>query len=299
MARATWPFDRATALVGGARPGEMDWWIIQSVPQWFLGEGWGLTPETSGIAQQDEKGPAWGGAVGWIRPRAQPLRMMVGGRNLGPSTDPVVRFSLSLEGRLLDTWEVAPNPGFFLRARDLPANQPDASETRRHSEVVVRAEAADGSGRPVRAAVEQFDVQPATSVMFGYGTGFHEAEYNPGSGLRWRWASDRAEIRVWPSDRAVRVRISVESPLKTFGEAPIVTLRAGGRELLRLSPREAFTIDVPVDADALAAADGQLTLGTTQVFVPAEHVGASDPRRHDRRRLGLRVFDVSVVAAGE
>jgi hypothetical protein len=33
------------------------------------------------------------------------------------------------------------------------------------------------------------------------------------------------------------------------------------------------------------------------VFVPADHVGADDPRRNDRRRLGLRVLDVGVAPA--
>jgi hypothetical protein len=204
-----------------------------------------------------------------------------------------------LNGRLLETWDVAPNPGFFLRALDLPTGALAAPFTggARFAEVAVRAESADVTGKPVRAAVEQFDLQPPDTPMFGYDTGFHEDEYNPRTGLRWRWSSDRADLRVWPADRAVRVRISFESPLKTFAEPPIVTLRAGAHELVRLTPDDAFTIDVAVPASDLSAAGGRLTLTTSEVFVPADHVGASDPRRNDRRRLGLRVFDVSIVAA--
>jgi hypothetical protein len=294
--RAEWPFRRAEALVGGARPSEMDWWSIDSPPQWFLGEGWAVTPETSGIAERDGKGPALGGATAWIRPRPGPARILIGGRNLGGSG--AVRFTLSLNGRSLDTWDAAPNPGFFLRSLDLPEGSlgAPAPGDSRYAEVVVRAAPADASAAPVRAAVEQFNLQPPDTVMFGYDTGFHEDEYDPRTGLRWRWASDRADLRVWPATGPVRVRISVESPLKTFGEAPIVTLRAGGRELVRLTPRDAFAIDVAVSAADLAAADGRLTLTTTLVFVPADHVSASDARRNDRRRLGLRIFDVSVVA---
>ena len=77
------------------------------------------------------------------------------------------------------------------------------------------------------------------------------------------------------------MQIAIESPLQTFQEGPIVTLRAGDRELARLSPREAVTIDVQVPADVLAASAGRVTLTTTKVFVPAEHVGTSDPRRND------------------
>jgi hypothetical protein len=298
-ARGIWPFPHAHALVGGARPDEIDWWTIESPPHWFLGEGWAVTPETSGIADQDRKGPAWSGAIGWVQPRPGAARLMIGGRNLGPAGEAAVRFSLSLNGRLLETWDVAPNPGFFLRALDLPPGALAAPLTggARFAEVAVRAESADVTGKPVRAAVEQFDLQPPDTPMFGYDTGFHEDEYNPRTGLRWRWSSDRADLRVWPADRGVRVRISFESPLKTFAEPPIVTLRAGARELVRLTPDDAFTIDVAVPASDLSAAGGRLTLTTSEVFVPADHVGASDPRRNDRRRLGLRVFEVSIVAA--
>ena len=44
------------ALVGGARPDEMDWYVLDT-PGWFLAEGWALTPETSGVAASDKKGP--------------------------------------------------------------------------------------------------------------------------------------------------------------------------------------------------------------------------------------------------
>ncbi len=57
-----WPF-RQTVLLGGARPNEMDWHVIES-PDWYLGEGWALTPETAGIAREDRKGPGLGGELG-------------------------------------------------------------------------------------------------------------------------------------------------------------------------------------------------------------------------------------------
>ena len=46
--------------------------------------------------------------------------MMIGGRNLGKPSDPAVRFIVALDGRTLETFEVAPSPGFFLRSLTLP-----------------------------------------------------------------------------------------------------------------------------------------------------------------------------------
>src|SRR5262249_39616161 len=109
------------ALVGGARPDVMDWYVI-GPPRWFLGEGWALTPETSGIADHDQKGPCQSaGAVGYIRRRPEATRLVIGGRNLGAEHDPYARFSLDIDGRVLDTWDIAPRPGFFLRQILLPA----------------------------------------------------------------------------------------------------------------------------------------------------------------------------------
>src|SRR5262249_40053539 len=65
------------ALVGGARPDVMDWYVI-TPPRWFLGEGWALTPETSGIAEKDKKGPGLpAGALGYIRRRPEATRLVI------------------------------------------------------------------------------------------------------------------------------------------------------------------------------------------------------------------------------
>ena len=70
------------ALVGGARPDEMDWYVL-GTPGWFLAEGWALTPETSGVADRDKKGPGDNQATGYVRRRPGAMQMMIGGRNLG------------------------------------------------------------------------------------------------------------------------------------------------------------------------------------------------------------------------
>jgi hypothetical protein len=150
----------------------------------------------------------------------------------------------------------------------------------------------------VPTAIEQFSLERPDRVQFAYAEGWHEDEYQPRTGLRWRWSSGRAALQVWPADRDARVRLVFESPLKTFDDAPIVSMTAGARELARLTPRDAFAIDVVVSAADLKAAGGRLVIATSRTFVPAEHVGAGDPRHGDRRALGLRLFEASVTSAG-
>jgi len=292
-----WSTPFADGVLGGTRPGTLDWVVVASPPAWFLGEGWALSPEIAGIADADGKGPARGGATGWIRRSDVPRRLIVGGRNLGGPGAPAARFTLAIAGRVADTWDVAATPGFFLRSLDRPlsAQGPDAGGL---DEIVINSVAADGSGRVVPTAIEQFGLQPLDRIQFAYGEGWHEDEYQPRTGLRWRWSSGRAALQVWPVDRDVRVTLVFESPLKTFDDAPIVSMTAGARELARLTPRDAFSIDVVVPAADLAAAGGRLVIATSRTFVPAEHVGAGDPRHGDRRALGLRLLDASVAGAG-
>jgi Protein of unknown function (DUF2723) len=296
-----WPFGHAPAYIGGVRPDEVTWHVIDSPPGWFLGEGWALTPETAGLAEEESKGPAHGRALGWIRRRPEATRLVIGGRNLGAVTDADVRFTLFLDGRAIDEWTVRPSPGFFLRSLELPAGSlsTPSGQDATFAEIAVVAKPADGTPgsavRKIRAAIEQFDLQNADRVQYGFDEGWHEDEYNPRTGLRWRWSSDASALRIWNAGHDVRVRLRAESPLRTFDEAPTVTVSAGALELARIQPEDAFDIDVRVPAGSLAQSGGRVVLRTTSVFVPAERVGAGDPRRNDRRRLGLRVFHTSVT----
>jgi Protein O-mannosyl-transferase TMEM260-like len=309
------------AMVGGARPDICDWFIV-SPPGWFLGEGWALTPETSGIADREKKGPGFKEAVGYIRRRPEAVQVMIGGRNLGAASDPLVRFTLLIDGRPIDSWEAKPDPGFFLRSLTLPAGAleahpaagtdghvagaapaaaplaavaapaaTDGAGLDRWAVVTVRAESASSGAQPVHAAVEQFDLQPLDGVMVAYDQGWHEAEFDPRRGLAWHWSGDAAMLRVWSGGQDVEVRLSVEAPRRYFDTPPTVTLRAGTQTLRTISTLDDFTMAVRVPASALKASGGLLTLSTDRVFVPAEHRRGST----DRRRLGLRVFDVTVA----
>jgi hypothetical protein len=335
-----WSTPFAAGVVGGTRPGALDWVVIDGPPAWFLGQGWALSPEIAGVSNVDGKGPSRGGAVGWMRRSAAPRRLVIGGRNLGGPRAPVVRFALRLGDRVVDTWDVAPTPGFFARSITIAGSAVAAggAETSRFLQsaagsaqgsaagsaqgfaagsaqgfaagtasgsaagtdlepFVVTASAADGSAGTVPTAIEQFGLQPLDAVQFAFADGWHEDELQPRTGLRWRWSSGESWLQVWPVDRDVRIRLVAESPLKTFKEAPIVTLTAGARELARATPGDAFAIDAIVPADVLRAANGRIVLRSSRTFVPADHVSAGDPRHGDRRALGLRVFEAAVTDA--
>ena len=212
-----------------------------------------------------------------MRRSAAPRRLVVGGRNLGGPGAPVVRFALRLGDRVVDTWDVAPNPGFFVRSITIAGSAvaPGGSEL---EAFVVTAAAGDGSVGQVPTAIEQFGLQPLDAVQFAFAEGWHEDEFQPRTGLRWRWSSGESWLQVWPVDRDIRIRLAAESPLKTFDEAPIVKLTAGARELARATPGDAFAIDAIVPADVLRAANGRIVLRSSRTFVPADNVSAGDPR---------------------
>lgn len=287
-----WPF-AIEPLLGGIRPGNIDWYAFEP-PGWFLGEGWALTPETAGVAGRDARGPGHGPVTAWVRRRGGPAVLLWGGRNLGGSADPVVRFDVAWEGRLLDTAIVAPAPGFFLRLVDVPAGMLAGGET--YGLLTVAARPVDGTG-VAAAAIEQFDLQDASEIVFGFGRGWHELEFNPSTGRLWRWSAASAELQVHAPGRDVVVRVSGDVPLRAFGGVPHVVLRAGEVVLARVEPRRAypfqptvaFACEAHVTSGVLARASGVLTLETDRTFVPAERVGGGD-----RRRLGLRVYRVTV-----
>lgn len=285
-----WPFPKEF-LVGGVRPGDIDWYEI-GPPGWFVDEGWALTPAAAGVAHADGKGPARAPVEAWVRRRPDAAVMMIGGRNLGGSADPLVRFTVTLDGRLIDTVDVQGPPGFFLRFLPLSAGSLEGAGP--YARVTVSASPLTESPRPVAAAVEQFDLQGAGEVVYGFDAGWHELEYNPATGRLWRWSSEAATVRVQNGGEDVVLRFSGESPLQDFDRAPTVTVRAGSTVLGSYQPSSVFTYDLRVPAPDLERAGGCVTLETDRTFVP-------DERTHngDKRRLGLRVYGLTVRPARE
>jgi hypothetical protein len=276
-----WPSALGT-LVSGVRPTALDWLVLDR-PGWFLAEGWALTPETAGVARADGHSPARAPIVGYVRRRAGPLVALIGGRNLASAGD--ARVDLTLDGRAAATFTAS--SGFFLEILTLPPMAGDSLD----EEEYVRLEAAvtDGGDR-ANVAIEQFDIQPVDELVWGYGTGWHEPELNTATRRQWRWMSERAELRVHATARGVRMALTGESPLRYFSRPPVVVIRAGERVLTRETLTADFAVSVRVPRDALAAADGRITIETDETWVPAER-----SRSADRRRLGLRVWTMEIV----
>jgi hypothetical protein len=279
-----WPLVARPAF-GGMRPSAVRWYRIPT-PGWFAEEGWSLSPETSGMAGLRGKGPHLGPITAMVRRRPGPARVLIGGRHLGGANDPAAHFTMSIDGATFEQWDAT--PGFFLTVFEIPAGRLNGSDL--FAAVTVQSRAASGAA-VTPTAIEQFDVQDADATMWGYDSGWQEAEFNTAFGV-WRWTSDRATLRIAGPRRTVRMTLTIESPLRYFDEAPLVHVRAGAREVASTtiaSTRE-WTFDVP--GDALAASNGEVTIETNKTFVPAERGGGAD-----QRRLGLRVFSIRVSDA--
>jgi hypothetical protein len=262
-------------LLGGVRPSEMDWYRVDR-PDWFLGEGWALTPEAAGVATEDRRGPGVSGIGGWVRRRSDPTFLIIGGRNLHPAS--AARVSLAVNGHV-EAWTVP--PGFFLRTVDLPPMPPGPE----YVELRVTSDA------PV--AIEQFDAAPGDRAILGFGGGWLEQEYDPATGVRWRWLTERGQLTVRSDGRPLALRVEGDSPAKYYSKASRLIVKAGDRTLLDTKLSSDFSVDVPIPADSSGSRDRSITFETDQVFVPAER----SRRSGDRRHLGLRIFTCRLVPA--
>jgi hypothetical protein len=267
----SWPL-RYPVLLGGTRPGELDWYVINP-PEWYLGEGWALTPETGGVATLDHHEPSVTPIEGWLRRRNDSITLMFGGRNLTKDGSSV-RVTMAIDGRSID--ERIVSPGFFLRIVSLPHGALDGAGD--YSRLSVSA---DRSG----VAIEQFDAQPFPRVVFGFADGWHEREYNPSSGRLWRWMSERGVIRAHGGGQARILSLSGENG--PFTSPSRVTARAGDRVLARWIVEREFSVSALIPADALTGDESEIVIDTDQFFVPAERSW----RTRDRRHLGLRIYD--------
>jgi hypothetical protein len=264
--RYRWPLPYPV-LVGGARPNEMDWYRVDR-PEWYVGEGWALTPEAAGVAAADRRGLAHGPIDGWISRDAQGGVLMVGGRNFDVAPS---RLMLSAGGNI---WrEIATvAPGWFLHFVPVPAG--DAGGTARYNEFKIAAL------RPATIAIEQFDAS-ASRPLVGYGDGWHEQELNPRTGLRWRWLSERGELRLRTPTLRLALHLEGESPLTYFSRGSRLLVRSGDHVVFDRLLSAEFSLNIPIDGAAET-----ISLETDQVFAPADR----SRRSTDRRHLGLRIF---------
>ena len=271
-----WPL-RFSALIGGVRPSEMDWYQLDS-PAWYLGEGWALSPETAGVAAAAGRGPGSGGSHGWIRRTSLPVTVMLGGRLL-PGGAVSSRVEILLDGKVVDQSDVT--PGFFLRMVELPAGA--LSGAGDYGALEVRADVD-------RVAIEQFDAQPAGTLVFGFADGWHEHEYDPATGESWRWTSDRATIRVRAAGKGLSLRIRGESEA---GEDLGLTIRADDRIIASTRVGRVFMVNASIPAGVFTSEEHVLTIETDGSFIPAE----TRWRSQDRRRLGLKILSFEITPA--
>ena len=155
-----------------------------------------------------------------------------------------------------------------------------------HLIITARAEPASRPTPPV--AIRQFDIQSSGTLIYGFGEGWHEAEYDNGTGVSWRWSSGRSVLRVSPP-QDVEIRMRGESPLKYFKEVPTVKIRAGDRIVGELRPAADFEWAVKVSADAIRNGAGAIEIETDRIYLPGQAEGTSDARQ-----LGLRFFEIAV-----
>lgn len=273
---------RLAGLVGGARPNEMDWHVLAR-PDWYLGEGWSLTPEAAGVAREDGKTPAVSPIRAWLRRRDEEVTLMLGGRNFAPGRAAV---RVTLDDRLLEQFPV--DPGFFLRMLTIPAGGLSGG-----GDYAVLTVAALAGEEPVNVAIEQFDAAPINEPVVGFGEGWHEGEYDPRTGVSWRWTSERSVLQVGaPVQQPLLLRLRGETD--PSADSQRLTVHAGDRLIVDQAIAGTFELEAKIPADAVATPRATLVIGTSQTHVPAE---TSWRPSGDRRRLGVKIFDCRLSPA--
>jgi hypothetical protein len=257
-------------LLSGVRPNEMDWYRVDA-PEWYVGEGWALTPEAAGVADADHRGPSIAPIEGWLSRYLGGGVLMIGGRSFDPAQHP--QLTVHVDGQEIDHATLA--PGAFLRVVRVPAELTFASGSGYRRMTV---EASSGS----HVTIEQFDAS-ATRPLLGFGAGWHEQEFNPRTGMRWRWLSERGELvmRAPPSAARVTLHLEGESPRTYFPRGSRLVVRSGDRVLFDEVLSADFSRDVTI-----SGAGQSVVLETDQTYVPADR----SRRTQDRRHLGLRIF---------
>ena len=275
-------------VLGGTRPTGVDWYRI-AAPGWFAGEGWSLTAETGGLAQASAMGPDHRAIEAWVRRRPGVLHLVVGGRHLGTRGDPAAEFELTLDGVVRDRWALTFDERNFLRFLDLPDGA--AVGPGGYARLAIESRSAGGDSRPAPVGVRQFDIQSAGQMIYAFGEGWHEDEYDVVTGRRWRWTSERSVLQVKGATGALRITMRGESPLRYFDAPPTVRITAAGRVIAQYRPDADFNWTITIPGADVIRADGAIAIETDPVYLPGPAEGTSD-----ERRLGLRVYECLVSA---
>lgn len=282
-ARYRWHPD-TRVLVALARPSDVDAWIIVP-PRWMLGRGWAVTPEIGGVTSALGLGPHRAPTHAYLRRDQTPLRVVIGGRHLGPEGSEPVTLVAELDGREVARWVASSSRREFQQRIDLPAGVPAGDGA--YATLAVRV---DSERRTPPIGLEFFDAATPADVMWTFDEGWHEPEQEPASGLAWRWMEQASAIHVVAPPGDLTLTISGESPVRYFGRSTELVVRVGTVEIARRMLATDFTESITVPAAALEAAAGRILLEAGESYVPADRGDNAD-----RRQLGLRIFDISLT----
>ncbi|MDQ3170796.1 MAG: hypothetical protein M3Q55_11715 [Acidobacteriota bacterium] len=273
---------RELPYLRGSRPDRIDWHFIQR-PGWFLGRGWALSPEIGGLTMRDRMAPGQQPAVAWVRRRDVPVTMALGGRHLGSASDPPLVLRVSVDGRKVDEWPIAPGPFLFMR----PVLPEELAGDQTYARLELSATWA-GSG-PAPISLEQFDFQSIDGAMVAFDRGWWEPEYDRRTGQTWRWTSREATLWLYNPGRDLTLSIAGEGPGRYYSTDTEMTVFAGDREIGRFQLHGDFTHTMTVPVEPLSVARGRVTLRFSQSHVPNQLTGSPD-----QRELGVRIYDVKV-----
>ena len=277
-------------LIGGARLDSVSWWRI-APPMWMLGRGWSLTPEMAGVTVRDALTRARvQTADAFVIPDPAPVRLVIGGRYLGPDNGPPAEVVVKAGSRDLARWTVSSTPRWFVQWIEMPADVRPGDGPYAHLTVDVRS--LDGRDAPP-VGLEQFSAAEADGTIYALTDGWNEQEENPSTGMQWRWTSGRSVIEVHGPAVPRTLELSGESPLKSYDAPPTVTVKAGDRVLATFSPAADFAQTIAIPADALDTPVGRLTIELDRTHSPSEKGNSPD-----KRRLGLRLFSLKLASAG-
>ena len=271
---------------GGARPIGAEWYRL-TPPEWVVGEGWSLTPEAGGRVRAEGSGLSRGPIEALVRRQPEPLLVLVGGYYLGAPTDPGTLLMLELNGSVVDTWthdHASAGPG-FLHVTRLAGGIPAGDGAYATLRITARNVSGGAAGE---LAIRQFDAHRESGSMLAFGPGWYEDEYDPATGLRWRWTSDRSDFFVVAGAGTTLV-LRGESPLKYFDEPPIVRVSAGAMTLGEYKPDADFEWRIPIPRGTVPSSGGVVTVSLDRVYLPGPAEGTSDTRR-----LGLRILGATL-----
>lgn len=290
--RYTWAVG-ARPEFGGTRPMSVDRYRLQA-PGWLAGEGWSLTPETGGLAYANRKGLDSGPIEAYVLRRREPMHAVIGG-SLAEASDTKAHLELAIDQRVIDRWTLTPAARRFLRFLQVPDGVLNGEGN--YATLTIRS-STDVADQHVLVFIRQFDIQPVTRLVWGFGEGWHTLELDPATGRTWRWTSERSVLRIDGAPQDVRLTLRGESPLRYFDSPPMVTVTAGDRFIERFQPDADFEWQLVVPADVIARSGGLITIETDRIYLPAIAEGTAD-----KRRLGLRIYECRVeplsLASGE